>query len=334
MKVSVVIPCHNEELYLGGALESVLGQSHRPLEVIVVDDGSTDRSREIAAEFGEAIHLLEGQQRGAAAARNRGAGVVGGDAILFLDADDLLGPRAIEGMVSGLREGLPSVALGPWYRLVHRDDEWITAPATCPPRVLGHDHLQAWLSGWYHPPCSVLWSREAYERAGEWDEELTVNDDGDLVMRALALDVAFVETRAGASYYRLGRASDVTLSGKARTEKGLRSRLRVLWKLVSLLEQRRRLHLYRRELGLAFEDVARDCGRHEDLEEEAREAARRFAGPGWMRGLRRWKSRQLRRVGRWLEQSGETGEEMGLPEGDLSADHRDDPAESREPGAS
>jgi len=87
--ISTVIPCHNGGRYLGEAVESILGQRYPAIEIIVIDDGSTDDSREVATGFGSAIRYRHQPQSGAAAARNRGIEMADGEFLAFLDADDL-----------------------------------------------------------------------------------------------------------------------------------------------------------------------------------------------------------------------------------------------------
>ena len=94
--VSVCIPCYNNAPHVAQAVESALAQTHAPLEVIVVDDGSTDNSVEILRGFGDRITLEAGPNRGACAARNRALALSHGDYINFLDADDRLVPHKIE----------------------------------------------------------------------------------------------------------------------------------------------------------------------------------------------------------------------------------------------
>lgn len=89
--VSVIVPVFDGERYLGEALESVFEQDHRPIEVIVIDDGSTDRSAEIAGGFDEVL-LVRQANLGPAAARNAGLDRATGDFIAFLDADDRMAP--------------------------------------------------------------------------------------------------------------------------------------------------------------------------------------------------------------------------------------------------
>ncbi len=87
--VSVIIPVHNCEAYLAEAIASVLAQTYRPLETIVVDDGSTDRTADVARRFQDAVEYHRLTHRGAGAARNTGVDLAQGDYIAFLDADDL-----------------------------------------------------------------------------------------------------------------------------------------------------------------------------------------------------------------------------------------------------
>lgn len=97
--VSVIIPCWNAKRYIAEAIESALGQTYRPIEVIVIDDGSTDGSLEVIRSFGDALRYETGPNRGACAARNRGLELARGELIQFLDADDLLHPGKLERQV-------------------------------------------------------------------------------------------------------------------------------------------------------------------------------------------------------------------------------------------
>lgn len=94
--VSILIPCYNAGRFVGEAIESALGQTHPHVEVIVIDDGSTDNSREVIASFGNRIQYDLGPNRGACAARNRALTLSRGKFIQFLDADDRLMPEKIE----------------------------------------------------------------------------------------------------------------------------------------------------------------------------------------------------------------------------------------------
>jgi glycosyltransferase involved in cell wall biosynthesis len=88
-KISVVIPVYNGERFLGGAIQSVLQQKGVSVEILVIDDGSSDKTAEIARGFGDRIRLIQQPNRGAAAARNRGIRESTAEILGFLDADDL-----------------------------------------------------------------------------------------------------------------------------------------------------------------------------------------------------------------------------------------------------
>ncbi len=302
MKLSVVIPCHNAAPYLAQAIGSVIEQSYSADEIIVVDDASTDDSVAVARSFGNRIRLLTGHFSSAPAARTFGAAQATGDALMFLDADDVLGPTVLEALARALLSRPGAIAVCPWYRLDFRDGRWVRQPRSCEPRLPGDDALTAWLSGWYHPPCSVLWSRAAFERSGGWDETVKVNNDGDIMMRALVAGVPLVRTLDGESFYRRLPDPAASLSGKRTTRAGIVSRVRVLDKLVSALEAAGRLQRYRIPLALACDAAARDADAidRRDLADRYRSTAHRLAGPRvWrdMLGARRVASRWL--VRRW-----------------------------------
>jgi glycosyltransferase involved in cell wall biosynthesis len=87
--VSVIIPVFNGERYLGEAIESVMTQTYGPIEIIVVDDGSTDNSGAVARHYGGLVKYFYQTNQGTAAARNRGVSLAGGSFLAFLDQDDL-----------------------------------------------------------------------------------------------------------------------------------------------------------------------------------------------------------------------------------------------------
>ena len=94
-RISVVIPCYNHGAYLATAINSVLAQNYQPFEIIVVDDGSTDNTKEVACGF-EKVQYLYQTNQGLSAARNTGIKRSTGDYIIFTDADDWFLPDALE----------------------------------------------------------------------------------------------------------------------------------------------------------------------------------------------------------------------------------------------
>lgn len=101
--ISVVIPCYNAAAFLRATIESILGQTQPVLEVIVVDDGSTDDSANIAESFGPPVRVIRQPNQGESAARNRGIEAAGGDWVAFLDADDLWLPTKVELQAEAIR---------------------------------------------------------------------------------------------------------------------------------------------------------------------------------------------------------------------------------------
>jgi len=101
--VSVIIPAYNREAYLGEAIESALRQTRPPDEIVVVDDGSTDRTAEIAQSFGKTVRCLSQANQGAGAARNAGLQATRGNLVAFLDSDDLWLERKLEIQIAFLQ---------------------------------------------------------------------------------------------------------------------------------------------------------------------------------------------------------------------------------------
>ncbi|MEQ1571228.1 MAG: glycosyltransferase [Myxococcota bacterium] len=100
--VSIVIPCFNAERWLGAAIDSALAQTWPAIEVVVVDDGSTDGSVAVARSYGDRVTVKTGPNRGPSSARNDGLALAKGSWIQFLDSDDLLLPRKVEACLAAV----------------------------------------------------------------------------------------------------------------------------------------------------------------------------------------------------------------------------------------
>jgi glycosyltransferase involved in cell wall biosynthesis len=108
-RVTIIIPCFNAELYLAEALSSAVGQTYENVEIVLVDDGSTDRSAEIARGFPQ-VRVVSQRNAGSSAARNTGLGVSESEFVLFLDADDRLAADAVQNHLEGFAQR-PDVAM-------------------------------------------------------------------------------------------------------------------------------------------------------------------------------------------------------------------------------
>jgi glycosyltransferase involved in cell wall biosynthesis len=118
-RVTILIPNHNHGHFVGRAVTSCLEQTRPADEIIVVDDGSTDHSREVLASFGPAIHVLHQNKQGQTAALANGFHLSTGDWILTLDADDWLSPRCLEQLVPLMKDGVSWI----YYRLATVDHD-------------------------------------------------------------------------------------------------------------------------------------------------------------------------------------------------------------------
>lgn len=252
---SIVIACYNAASTICEAIDSALGQT-AAVEVIVADDGSTDGSADIVATYGDRIHFLRVEHGGAPKARNAGLARARGSRVLFLDADDMLPPDAIENLGRHLHAAAPrSIGVAPWQYLVHDRGVWRAERADLGAPPAG-DPLAGWLVGIYHPPAALLWPAELVRDLGGWDETLTQNQDGDLAMRALAAGAGLVHGDGAPVLYRQHGPRSRSISAAA-DRTSLESRVRVLEKVAAELAARGRLETYRIWIARSYHDIGR-----------------------------------------------------------------------------
>lgn len=256
MRVSIVVPCHNAEAFVGEAIESALAQTHPETEVIVVDDGSTDGSADVAARYGARVRLLRTSHGGGSRARNAGLRVAAGEAVLFLDADDLLGVDTVAHQVRALERSAPrTIARAPWSGLALRGGAWVPMRPVSRVRP-SMDAIAARLVSVFDPTAALLLPTALVRELGGWDETLTKNQDGDIVLRALLAGARYEPAAGSPVFYRTyGAASRSVSSG--RSEGDLRSCIRVLEKATDALLATGRFETYRLWVGRAYHDLAR-----------------------------------------------------------------------------
>jgi glycosyltransferase involved in cell wall biosynthesis len=179
--VSFVIPNYNHARYLGQAIESALAQTYSNVEVIVVDDGSTDDSSAVARAFGDRIRYIYQCNAGLSAARNTGVQAAQGEYIALLDADDLVEPTYAERLLSVLAQVPEAAGAYCAFRFVDQENRplYRVESRTTPPSAL----YGALLNGNYWVPESLLARRACYAAMGEFDTSLRACEDWDVWLR-------------------------------------------------------------------------------------------------------------------------------------------------------
>jgi len=184
-RVTVIIPNFNQSHFVGNAIRSVLDQTLKDFEIIVVDDGSTDNSQEVVAQFGAAVRYIYQQNQGLAGARNTGLQYASGELIGLLDADDEWSPQYLEYMVA-IAEKYPDAVA--FYCMAHcmdvnkHDLPQIVGGPPVEPRQL----YQVLLRTNFIIPSTVTFRTKPIIEAGCFDANLRSCEDWDLWLRLLS----------------------------------------------------------------------------------------------------------------------------------------------------
>jgi glycosyltransferase involved in cell wall biosynthesis len=286
--VSVVIPCFNQATFLDEAIESVLAQTYPHFEAIVVDDGSTDNTAEVAARHPGVRLVRQHANRGLSAARNAGLRESAGDFVVFLDADDRLKPRALEIGLTALRAHPECAFVSGQVELTNHDGSLLRAAQH---RVIDRDHHRMLLEG--NPILShatVMYRRQALDVVGDFDEQLDACEDYDLYLRITRRFKAYTHDECVAEYRRHGGNMH---RDPARMLRAALSALRKQRKAARRSRADRRAYAHgvahwRRELGGQLVDDLRDRVAVRDFGRETRRRLRVLARhhPGGLRELR------------------------------------------------
>jgi glycosyltransferase involved in cell wall biosynthesis len=188
-KVSIVVPSYNHARYIESTISSILNQDYKNLEIIVIDDGSTDSSVSILKTFGEKIVLVLQQNQGQAATRNNAIKLATGEFIAFLDSDDLYMPCKISSQIKTF-EMDNSLALVYTDFLIINEDGAIVREVKCPSpaqKTMAFDVL----SGNFICNASVMLRKKCFETEGYFDESVAPAADGDMWLRLLTRNFIF-----------------------------------------------------------------------------------------------------------------------------------------------
>src|SRR5213594_338150 len=215
-KISVVIPCFNAERFIGEAIESVLQQGYRDLEIIVIDDGSTDSSRSVIDSFGSRVMSVFSPNRGASAARNWGTQLASGEFMQYVDADDRLIRGALSRRVEALRRSDADVAYSDWQRLVEEGAEF--KPDHVIARTIESVHPDpeiATFTGFWCPPAALLYRRRIVAKIGGWNVTLPVIQDARFLQDAAMHGGRFIYTPGVGAVYRVHCGQSLSRASKS-----------------------------------------------------------------------------------------------------------------------
>lgn len=259
--VSVIIPCFNAERWLAEAIDSCLQQTYSHLEIIVIDDGSTDNSLKIAQSYEKKIICESVPDRGGNYARNRGFALSKGKYIQYLDADDYILPEKIERQVHLLEETGADVVYGDWRHRYHLPDgtsflDKINIGGVQP------DILESLLANWWTALASLLYRRTAVENSDGWDENLLAAQDRDFFLSVVMSGAKVVYQPGCHSIYR--RYGNVTVSTSS-IPRWIQSHIQVLEKVEKKLLQKNKLSAkYRSAIAQSYFDMGREALVHDD----------------------------------------------------------------------
>lgn len=197
MLLSVIVPVYNGEPFLADAIASVRRQGYEPMEIIVVDDGSTDGTPDLAATLGSDLTFVTQENKGPASARNRALKLATGDYVAFLDADDLWPPDKLNVQMPALRENdRVQIVMGKTQRFWSNEE------------LADSSRLARRTPPWDEPLLGcMLCRRDVFAQIGVFDETLRIGEDTDWFLRARSAGVPIAKTDAVTLYYRRHGAS-------------------------------------------------------------------------------------------------------------------------------
>jgi len=291
--VSVIVPTYSRAHMVTEAMDSVWAQTYRPIELIVVDDGSTDETPRVLAAWGTmhsgdalfALRTFRQENRGVSAARNLGLIESRGEFIQFLDSDDLLGRSKVERQVSLLRKTANvQAAIASECSFLCGQDGFVVLSAKKARPVVRC--LSDAMRGWFVSSHAILWSRAAARTIGPWDEQLVASEDRDYAFRFLVQGGRMVSEPAAWVYFRRpGLLSENLTSGTS--PKHGESWILMLDKLRAALDEQGLLEKYRSQLAwLYYKGTGHWARSYGDSRRKCLERFRELRTPSDKEGLR------------------------------------------------
>ena len=228
--VSILIPVYNAREWLAAAIESALNQTISDLEVVVLDDGSTDVSHEVAEAFGGRIRIARQSNGGQNVSRNRLSAMSHGEWLVYLDADDELAADAIEKKLA--RAGAADAVFGTMTLQHYRGAERLSTESF--PAVEYSDPVAAAFWWKYPNTSSFMFRRAAVDAVGGWNEGIRSCTDYDLYFRLLLAGKRFSAAPDSISIYRHWSNRQASIED---TFRQTTTRLGVMWRAAGELDR-------------------------------------------------------------------------------------------------
>ncbi len=209
-KVTVIIPSYNCEAYIAETIDSILNQTFSDIELIVVDDGSTDRTCEIVESYGEPVRLIRQTNARVCAARNRGIREAKGEFICLMDHDDYWYPEKLARQIEEFERHPEAGIVYSEFIRWHRNESGSFPPPESFERTSIPDDTDPEFTGWiYHQflldcwmlTSSAMFRREVFEKCGMFDEALPYSEDWELWIR-ISREFQFIDLRRPTTLYR------------------------------------------------------------------------------------------------------------------------------------
>lgn len=201
MSVSVIIPAYNSARTIERALASVFAQDYPNIEIIVINDGSTDDTELVLKKFGNRIQYFTQKNSGVSVARNLGYEKSTGEYIQYLDADDLLAEGKLSKQIKALEENKADVAYGDWMRFtetdfVYKELDIVSREMRLRPEI-------ELITDFWTPLAAMLYTRSIANKIGGWNTSLPVIQDARYALDAAIHQAKFIYTPNIMGYYRV-----------------------------------------------------------------------------------------------------------------------------------
>ncbi len=212
MLVSVIIPAYNAASTIEKTIRSVLNQRYAPIEIIVVNDGSTDETEKVLEPFKEQIQYVYQKNSGVSAARNLGLSLAKGEFIQYLDADDLLAEDKIKIQVEALITSNADVAYGDWVKFTEKEHVFKELELVSK-EMQSREEIELFTDFWI-PLAALLYKKNITDKIGKWNTSLPIIQDARYALDAALNKAIFLYTPGIMAYYRVHDTGSLSTKNK------------------------------------------------------------------------------------------------------------------------